>query len=205
MKIIFFKTENSLNSEAFDNLIKRVSHHKREVLLKHREDLSTNTKLLSYVCLRILLCDYLKLENQKLAFCKNENGKPYVKGNPMFFNLSHTKDAFVVAISENEIGIDIEKSREINEKIKEKYFTEEEKKQDEILVWTKKEALIKLFGTGLKDISKADTNSADNVFFFNEKIEDFIISSASYLKEENKIIRVKMEKIIEEGSLLEEI
>jgi len=37
-----------------------------------------------------------------------ENGRPYVKGNPVFFSISHTGNALVMAVDSYAVGIDIE-------------------------------------------------------------------------------------------------
>ena len=203
MKIILCKTEK-LEFDVFNELLDKVSKEKRESLLKNRESMSANTKLLSYICLRSYLCERLKLENSKLEFLKNENGKPYILNNPLYFNLAHTKDAFVIAFSRAELGIDIEGERKISEKIKAKYFTEKEKNEDDVLIWTKKEALVKLLGTGIKDISKADTNRND-VIFFTKESGNYKISCATEKFEETEFIEITTEEIIKEGILLEKI
>jgi 4'-phosphopantetheinyl transferase len=98
-------------------------------------------------------------------------GKPYLKNSEIKFNLSHSKDLSVYAISKTEIGVDIEKIREIPhfEGIMKRFFTEEEADQvnnmeelgrSEVFlkIWTQKEAIGKMLGFGLeylgKDISK---------------------------------------------------
>lgn len=204
MKIIFCKIENKLEDEIFNEFLKKVSFEKRENLFKNKENLTCHTKLLSYICLRSFLCENLKLRNSELKFLKNENGKPYLLNNPLYFNLSHTKDAFAIAFSDREVGIDIEGERKISERLKDKYFTKREKEENEISVWTKKEAIIKLIGTGIKDISKADTIENDFFIFTKEK-ENYKISCAMYEKQDTKFIEINMKEIIEEGILLEEI
>ena len=38
-----------------------------------------------------------------------ENGKPYLAGRSLFFNLSHSENTVICAVSEREIGVDAEK------------------------------------------------------------------------------------------------
>ncbi|MBD5585432.1 MAG: 4'-phosphopantetheinyl transferase superfamily protein [Clostridia bacterium] len=38
----------------------------------------------------------------------NENGKPYVEGDPLFFSITHSKDTAVFALSDKPVGIDLE-------------------------------------------------------------------------------------------------
>jgi len=59
---------------------------------------------------RKVLSNYLKEPPQSLEFDENENGKPYLKNqNKFFFNLSHSADTLMIAISNAEVGVDIEK------------------------------------------------------------------------------------------------
>lgn len=86
----------------------------------------------------------------------SENGKPYFKDLPDFhFNISHSKNLLAIAFSNAPVGVDIEKHREINLRIAERYFCETEKQyvNDPVsffYVWTRKEAYLKKSGDGIK-------------------------------------------------------
>ena len=79
--------------------------------------------------------------------------KPCLEHGP-FFNISHSRRYSVIAVSENEVGIDIEMHEGPNEKLMERCFTEDEqefaKKSEEnfLRIWTAKEAVLKFLGTG---------------------------------------------------------
>lgn len=88
---------------------------------------------------------------------KNEFGKPYIKNNTLYFSVSHDKDICIIAVSSKEIGIDVEYLN-YNTSVINKYFfdTEKEimaksnnKKYDFTKIWVKKEAYLKMKGTGL--------------------------------------------------------
>ena len=101
-------------------------------------------------------------------------GKPYLQNKrnspEVFFNLSHSGDYVVCAVSEKEVGVDIQKMRaEGIEKLADRFFSVEERRilqgrQDLFYrLWTRKEAYGKLTGEGItaaidKDFSdlKAD-------------------------------------------------
>lgn len=80
-------------------------------------------------------------------------GKPYIENNPFYFNVSHSYDYYIIACSQYEMGIDIEKHREFHfDKIRE-YFTDNEnfyiKQYGENAffdLWCKKESFVKLYG-----------------------------------------------------------
>ena len=80
-----------------------------------------------------------------------EHGKPVADGK--FFNVSHTKGAVVLALADNDVGVDIERVRPTDKK-----FYAYVSRPDELAiitddlsfftVWTAKESLVKAAGTG---------------------------------------------------------
>lgn len=95
-------------------------------------------------------------------FSLNENGKPYLPGSGEFhFNLSHSGTKVMCAVSDREIGCDVEKTGSGKTGIAKRYFSEkesgyisglesEEAKDDAFCrLWTLKESFIKATGTGL--------------------------------------------------------
>jgi 4'-phosphopantetheinyl transferase len=89
----------------------------------------------------------------------NEFGKPYLKGNPIFFNVSHSGNIVVCAFSEEfEIGIDVESFNHIDiDDFKsqmthfewDRIFNSDDKIQAFFKYWTQKEAILKAHGKGL--------------------------------------------------------
>lgn len=90
------------------------------------------------------------------------HGKPYLKDIPVQFSISHSGTYVLCAVSEREIGADLQKMEEGKRlhQIAERFFSDEEKRfladcAGEDLVknfyqlWTKKEALGKLTGEGI--------------------------------------------------------
>ena len=91
------------------------------------------------------------------------NEKPYLKGKQdIYFNLSHSEDVAVCAISLWEVGCDIEKISDIPLNIAKKYFceseydlissqkTQEAKQEMFFRLWTLKESYIKMTGMGMR-------------------------------------------------------
>ncbi|MBQ8684685.1 MAG: 4'-phosphopantetheinyl transferase superfamily protein, partial [Clostridia bacterium] len=57
-----------------------------------------------------ILAEYFDVENA--AILRTENGKPYLekgKDIPLFFSVSHTKDALFIAFCDENVGIDAER------------------------------------------------------------------------------------------------
>lgn len=99
----------------------------------------------------------------------NSHGKPYLKENRLFFNLSHSGEYVLCAVGDKELGCDIEKIRDADFKIAERFFSEDENKmlnavsekkpKTELFfrIWTLKESYVKAVGKGLAHpFSKAE-------------------------------------------------
>jgi 4'-phosphopantetheinyl transferase len=119
-----------------------------------------NPGIYSNAFLRKILSKYLHVNNNELNIVKTKYGKPYLKSyRHMHFNISHTREAIACAISDKQIGIDIERIKPFNKRIAEKFFTKNEqeyifnKREDENVrffeVWTRKEAYVKWLGKGM--------------------------------------------------------
>lgn len=97
---------------------------------------------------------------------RTELGKPYIDY-PLHIGVTHTDDIVIIAIDENEFGIDAEKvgrKMERREKIAERFFTENELLQahdDESFldIWVKKEAYVKFTGEGLSSMKACDVTT----------------------------------------------
>lgn len=95
----------------------------------------------------------------------NSVGKPYLENNNFYFSISHTGNYAAVIISEiTNVGIDIERSNQKIENIKNKFSTVQELKMfatnsidviDSLtMIWSIKEALFKWYGKGMIDFKK---------------------------------------------------
>lgn len=113
--------------------------------------------------LRKVLGHYLQQAPASLVFNRSEKGKPYIAGNPLKFNLSHSGHWALLALAQDmELGVDIEQIRDSRDLlgIAENYYHPDEFAQlrqrqgDEQLqffyqLWTLKEALLKAIGVGI--------------------------------------------------------
>jgi len=118
----------------------------------------------------------------------HSNGKPYLKNSEIKFNISHSKDMLVIALDNNEIGIDVEyinPKRNFNSLIKvfgneimAEYskLSEDKKKIFFYKNWTIKEAYMKLTQEGFSKNIIYD----EKVNFHTFQHEDYIVSVASF-------------------------
>lgn len=88
----------------------------------------------------------------------DRNGKLFVPDIPFYVNLSHSEDYAVCAVSDREVGVDIQKHKETSESLAARFFTVDEymyiKSAPDFSsafydIWTRKESLIKAAGKGL--------------------------------------------------------
>ncbi len=131
--------------------------------------------------------------NDGLEISRDKNDKPYFKNHPDFhFNISHSEDLIAVAFSSSPVGVDIEKLRDVNLKIAERRFCEEEKafiknNQDFFYVWTRKEAYLKRTGQGLRrSLSSFCVLESNSIKTF--KADDYIVSVCSDSVEDFSLI-----------------
>ena len=101
----------------------------------------------------------------------NQFRKPYLNG--LIYNVSHSKGRIAIAISENEVGVDIQKYVETIEKVKTKYYSPDDYDQDLLHMWVIKESYLKYLGIGL-------TNDLFNVRINKQLVEYQDYQKASY-------------------------
>jgi 4'-phosphopantetheinyl transferase len=118
---------------------------------------------LAHGCLRDVLARYLHCEPGQLSFFANDYGKPALQDQKLEFNLSHSGDFALVAITrEHKVGVDVERIRQgiSSQVIARQYFSKSEVAELQRLppeqreaafftCWTRKEAYIKAQGLGL--------------------------------------------------------
>lgn len=126
-----------------------------------------------------LLKKILKKYHIEYDIFYNENRKPYIKNNPIFFNISHSGKYIVCVVSDKEIGVDIQEIVYKN-KVVDRICTVNERKQaitPEIFtkMWVKKESYVKKIGIGLSyGLQNVDTTMVDTFDLY--RIENYYIS-----------------------------
>ena len=134
-------------------------------IIKKYVDIKINYNRKQSVIAWIALLNLLvrHLEPKDIVFGKNVFGKPFLKNNKIFFNISHSAEKIAIAISDKQIGVDIEKIAEHNLKIAKRCFVKQEEEfvfsgqtQEEIkkrfyVIWTLKESYLKYKGVGLTE------------------------------------------------------
>ena len=162
-----------------------------------------NRFIISRGALRHILGKYLNRSPNSIEFGIGENKKPYLVNSDLHYNISHSGDWILCAVSNPEIGADVEL---INHDFKYQEVIEDNFSSDEVnyirqnlsierffMLWTRKEALTKATGKGLDEDLKlipcldgvhpaqSDVISSANDWLISsfKLYEDYIASVAS--------------------------
>lgn len=158
--LYFVELDKKIRFKEYSDLMNILSNNKQEKIQKMHFEEDKKLSLLTDLWVRYLTCVFFNIKNSNLQFKKNEYGKPYLVGvDNFYYNISHTRDAFIIGVSTDSIGVDIEKIREYEMGIATRFFTPPEVwyikgENDETSkrfyeIWTKKEAYAKWEGKGL--------------------------------------------------------
>lgn len=112
--------------------------------------------------LLMLGLERLGMNPKEMRYHYGENGKPYLWGSQnVYFNLSHSEQIAICAISSQEIGCDVEKISYVNLELAKRFFftteyeriaaekTVESRRDMFFRLWTLKESYIKMTGLGM--------------------------------------------------------
>ena len=156
---IMIYINDDISSFDLTAAMSRLTEQRREQVLRFRHELGQKLCAAAF----LLLCDGLRQEYGIIApplLGYGEDGKPFLSDYPhIHFNMSHCSQAAICAISPHPIGIDVERIRSYNESVARYTMNDEEMRQilssphpdiAFIKLWTMKEALLKLRGTGIR-------------------------------------------------------
>ena len=141
-------------------LLNQASDQRRQQALAYQHLFGQFACLKSYELLLQLLHSTPYTLHSTPIFLYNEHGQPRIEDGPCF-SISHCKNAIAVAVSHSPIGIDIEHLRTAKPELVARTMNEAE--QEYIWqasnpdwaftqLWTKKEAMLKMHGTGIASL-----------------------------------------------------
>lgn len=180
MTEVFLYNIPSVNQVDLEKLMTLVSPERKAKIDRLSKRDKRLQSLFSAVLLRAVLCNRLKIKNTELQFSVTTSGKPTFENRQnLHFSISHTDGLVAVALSDTEVGIDVEREKLIDLKICERFFTKSEQRYvlaDSTLglqrffeIWTKKEAFAKCSGQSLaKTIGKVDVLN-------NQTLKTFVV------------------------------
>lgn len=169
----------TLKETLFDGAIERLSEYRRNKAQRKNGSGSLAAGLLLDYALK-----EFGFRERDMEYAENEHGKPLFKNCPLKFSLSHSGDYAICAISDGEIGVDAEIYGDAKSalEIAERYFTGDEyehikngdTKTEFFKLWTRKESLLKMIGTGIVgglnsyEVLEDEIIVGDTKFYFSE-------------------------------------
>src|SRR5690554_797379 len=127
LKVYGAKINNEVDKKLYEKALSYIPENKQKRVkrfLKYEDSLRT---LIAEVLIRKIIMQELKIPNGEIFFKINNYGKPYLKDWDEFhFNISHSGKWVVCAISNKPVGIDVERIKDLNIKIADRFFSKEE-------------------------------------------------------------------------------
>ena len=158
MRVRIFDRMEECTEEAVQAMLPQVSQQRREQALRYRHLFGRFCCLKSWLMLSAMHIG-------EMEFLYNEHGKPYIEGGP-FFSISHCKEAIAVALDDRPIGIDVESIRRFDPELVTRTMNDSEQaliaasahpERAFIRLWTQKEAVLKMEGTGIESFEQLQT------------------------------------------------
>ena len=166
-----YVTDISQSGNFYDMWYDRMPKDRRIKNDRYKVDVVRKRCIAAYALLVHALCDVQKdgiipegfdPGNTELPISEYDNGKPYLEGIPIYFNISHSGDMVAVALAPKEVGCDVEYKSKNAMNVAEHFFAEDEvaflnKTEDEARqeleftkLWTMKESVVKCTGEGIR-------------------------------------------------------
>lgn len=154
-KLLYADITN-LSEDGFEGLCKSLSE---ERLKKVKAQKNVKDSYLSAAAGYLLHAGLLDFGVIAPQIYRNEHGKPYLKDSQIYFNLSHSGNIAVCALSSQEVGVDVQQVKSVGEGVIKRVCTKEEYafvtqdtheiEQRFCRLWAIKESVIKCLGKGL--------------------------------------------------------
>lgn len=193
VKLLIIDTEFAFRHKKA--LLEMTNDQQKEKALKFKNEVDQ---------VRSLASSYLinSLSKEPLLF--NDMGKPFYENGP-YFNVSHSGRFIMMAVSNKEIGVDIEENTNKDMSALIRIFNEAEAKMikehaDFYYLWCAKESLIKCIGSSISKVKEIPSLPFNGVKTFKGKdyySKTFVYDKhiVSITRESNEEFEVKMERI----------
>ena len=159
-RVYIINTDLLLDPETYTFWYEKMPRYRKNKIDSYKPDSSKRLSLGAGIALDKALGD-AKITDYEVVL--NEHGKPYLRGcEDIFFNLSHSGSMAICAISDRELGADIQQQEAFSDSLIKRIFDEgekiyiegiyrekEEKDRAYTKLWTIKESVMKYYSNGL--------------------------------------------------------
>ena len=160
MQVHLIRIDHSRNLDDYKTLYPLLNRETKEKISKFLNADDKIRSLLSHLFLKILISRELGCDLMDIKFGYEKHGKPYLLSSKgLSFNISHSGEFIAIAISNVNIGIDIQECVDLDyEELAMRYFSKQEHnyisnasniKENFFRIWTLKESYLKARGSGL--------------------------------------------------------
>lgn len=151
---------SDISSEALTDLISSLPQWRQEIVMRYKREKNRIESAMAFTLLRDILAEEHGITGE-IHFTVGQHGKPSLEGHPdIHFNLSHCTHAVACVVDDKPVGVDIERTGRFSDTLARHTLSDTE--YDDVIraddsdllftiLWTKKEALLKLTGTGITD------------------------------------------------------
>ena len=160
-----------ISDAEFEKCFLLMSDEKRKTVEHFRSEEDKKRSIAADMLARRAVAEQCGTPEADISFYREQGGKPHVLGDITEFNVSHSADLVVCAVSDKPIGVDVEKIRDIDLGVAKRFFTENEIRyvgnstENFFEIWTKKEAVVKCIGSGLRALSSIETDTFEGQGF----------------------------------------
>lgn len=171
----------NIDDHTFSRLLADISGQRREKVLRYKHQRGRIESLYSYIILKELLNKNYGIVGNPI-FREGEHGKPVITSiedngtlhslNGVHFNISHSNTGIACVVDDQPIGIDIESIHRkvsnsliryvLNETEIQHVQASEQPDIEFVKLWTMKESLVKLIGTGISDSNQLKSLLTDS-------------------------------------------
>lgn len=136
----------------------QISTYRQDRLSRQKTDGQRRKCLGAELLLNYAVCRHAPGLTPPLDIVCGEYGKPRLRGGELYFSLSHSGEYAAVAVSDEEIGLDIQENVPYKPAIAARFFTPDEKRHIDMRadrdaafteIWCRKESFVKAGGTGI--------------------------------------------------------
>lgn len=159
------RLERSLTERETAVMLEMLPSERRERVLRMKQPEKRREVLCAYMILRLALWEQYRWRELP-AVCRSQQGKPYFPEHPgVHFNLSHTGGAVLVGLSDQPLGVDIEKIRPVSRRAMHR-LADVATEDAFFRSWVRREARVKRSGDGIGTMMRAETPLQYGEFYY---------------------------------------
>lgn len=192
---LFYENISHYNNNDYLSFYKNINQIKQNKIDKLLRANDKKLSILGELILKEGIKKIYNLDYNLLEFKFNSYGKPYIANSDINYNMSHSHEYSVCALSKNTIGVDIEHIRKVDLNIAKQfcndreldyiYQSDKDREKRFFEIYTLKEAYFKMLGTNLNNLksiefkiskNKIEANRSNLNLMLIYEIKDYIIA-----------------------------